>query len=744
MVLKKGQVTVFIIIGIILVISVGIFIYLYQAEIIRPFEEVAVPSIAKAPAEVQPIQDYVSICVEATARDALQRIGDYGGYMDGSTFLYNSFIPTEGEAVQFSRDSDLIIPYWWFLESGNDCTGECRFSSLRPELYRKAGAVSIEGQLDAYVNEHLEDCLAGFEPFTAQNFEITAIGDVETETTIAKEGVFFVVKYPLRITRADQIFTIKEYMAQMDVNLARIYELATDLTNLEAETGVVERFTVETVAAFSALDKDMLPPSHDFDVQFGPGIIWFKSRIAEGIKEILTSYIPMLQVGNTRYYMPIKAPEDGVRDKELYENLYNRDMLIPLEKNYQDLAASFTYLPWWNIYFDANCEGEVCMPQSVSTALVFLQLGLHKYDFGYDISYPVLVEILDPDAFKGEGYSFKYFIEANVRNNAPMPSVFEPLQPIELSLNSMLCDLNQRHSGNVTIFVKDARNKKGVDAALVGYTCGKESCMLGSTVNGTLVTQLPRCLGGMLSASKQEFLTKFSPLDVLDDRSLNATIIIEPYRYVDFSVKKYLLGKGSTAWSLETNRTVVQAQDEDTIIMLKKQPTRLEPVFNAFGEVCGAPTAKAPAACGSPPSENSKGIALVPGKYDVQIYSVKYPMPKIEIPPDKRSAGSGLAREEYYLPEKSIIFDAANPLPVGFADFEWNLTAKQLDTGDAIEFYFINVALDKVPKSRRKIEDLSEIGKAIDYSKLYRNILEPKVFRRSKAGAHTVTVKVNE
>jgi hypothetical protein len=178
--------------------------------------------------------------------------------------------------------------------------------------------------------------------------------------------------------------------------------------------------------------------------------------------------------------------------------------------------------------------------------------------------------------------------------------------------------------------------------------------------------------------------------------------------------------------------------------MLRKRPTRLEPVFNAYGEVCGMPTAKAPAACGSPPTDNSKGIALVPGRYDVQIYSVKYPMPKIEIPPDKRSAGTGLTREEYYVPDKSIIFDAANPVPAGFAEFEWNLTAKQLDTGNTVEFYFINVALDKVPKSRRKIEDLSEIGKAIDYSKMYRKILEPKVFRKSAAGAHTVTVKVNE
>jgi len=742
-VLKKGQVTIFIIIGIILVISVGIFIYLYQAEVIRPFEEVIVPTIEKAPSEVRPIQDFVTACVEAVGKEALRKVGDYGGYVDSSTFLYNPFIPTDGDAVQFSPDSDLIIPYWWYLKSPNDCTGKCAFSSLRPELHRASGKISVEGQLDQYVNKHLEDCLAGFAPFVAQNFEFNELGPVETETTIAKDTVYFLVNYPLRISRADQSFTVKEYLAEIDLNLGRIFELGTDLVNLESEHQMLEKFTIEMIASFSDLDKNMLPPTNDIDVKFGQGIIWFKSRIAEALQEILTSYVPMLQVGNTRLYMPIMAPEDeDIRDKELYEAVYNRNMIIPLEKEYRDISASLTYIPWWNIYFDANCEGEVCMAQSVSSNLKFLQIGLHKYDFAYDVSYPVLVELRNPDAFKGEGYSFKFFIEANVRNNFPMPSVFEPLEAYEISFNSMLCDLNQRTSGNVTIFVKDARNKRGIDEAMVGYTCGRESCTLGQTSDGTLVTQLPRCLGGLLSASKQEYETHMVPLDVLDNRSLEAEIALEPYRYMDFAVKKYLLSKGSREWTLDASKSVNQAMDEDTIILLRKKTGRFSPAFSAVSEVCGMPNAKSTAACGSPPSENAEHIALIPGEYQVSIYSMKFPRPSIVIPRDLRTAGSGLIKQEFFVPEEPIVFDEGSPFPSGFANFNWAVTAEQLDSGNAVEFYYINVALDKVPKQRRKIEDLGEIGKAIDYSSIYRKSLEPKVFKKSKAKESTITVKV--
>jgi hypothetical protein len=123
------------------------------------------------------------------------------------------------------------------------------------------------------------------------------------------------------------------------------------------------------------------------------------------------------------------------------------------------------------------------------------------------------------------------------------------------------------------------------------------------------------------------------------------------------------------------------------------------------------------------------------------IFSAKYAQPQIEIPRDLRAAGSGWAREEFYIPEEAIIFDKENPFPGGFANFEWNLTAEQLDSGNTIEFYYFQIALDKIPKSRRKIEDLSEMAKSVEYSKLHRNLLEPRVFTKTPAKAHTITVK---
>lgn len=732
---KRGQITVFIIIGIILLIALGLGIYIYTTKAITPIEEAALPTIQKVPAEVQPIQEYITSCVESTAKAALRRLGDYGGYIDASRFNYNPIEPTEGDAVQFSPESDLIIPYWWHLKSANECTGKCEFSSNKPSLRKAEGGISIEEQVNDYVSAHLKECLAGFPAFIEQGFEFAEKGDVKTETTIAKENVVVLVKYPLQATKGGRTFSLSEYAASLDIRLGDMFDISRELVNVQAENGILEHFTKELIAGFSGLDKNELPPTNDLDIKFGAGTLWVKYEVAQRIQEILTSYIPLLQVGNTRYYSYIYAPEktiagENIRDEDLFENIYNRNMLFTItNKTYPTLGVRFTYLPWWKPYFDLNCNGEACMPESLSSSYMFI-FGIQKYTFAYDISYPVLVEIYDPTSFKGEGYSLKFFMEANMRNNFPMPPVFEPLKAIEITTTTMLCDPSQRTSGNITIAVRDARTKAGVNEAAVGYRCGIESCALGETINGTLATQMPRCIGGQLSASHKKYQTVLTPFDVTDDKPAEAIIELQPYTILNFTAKKWLLKKG-VDWNLDTAEPHSQDADEDTLIVLKRKIDGPDDVqFSAFGEVCGREGAKTPAACGTPPEDMSQGIKLIPGKYDVRIYAFKYPKPQIVIPKDKRIIPMPIGRKEYYVPEEDIIFDETSPFPSGFAEYELEIKPEQLEHMNTMEFYYINIALDKLPESLRKIEDLGEIGKGKEYSEEYRNLLEPKYFRK--------------
>src|SRR3989344_4989573 len=72
---KKGQFTLFVILGVVLVALVGMF-YVYRAEIfsLAGFEELALPS------EVNEISDEVASCVEGNLNQAVIDVSMNGGY----------------------------------------------------------------------------------------------------------------------------------------------------------------------------------------------------------------------------------------------------------------------------------------------------------------------------------------------------------------------------------------------------------------------------------------------------------------------------------------------------------------------------------------------------------------------------------------------------------------------------------------------------------------------------------------
>jgi len=102
---KRGQITVFIIIAILLLIGVSVYIYLSEEKEVKK----------EAPEAAKPIFNYVQSCLRNTARSGLRAIGDHGGYIDISDFEVNPVNPTEGNAVMFTPGSDLIVPYWYHL-----------------------------------------------------------------------------------------------------------------------------------------------------------------------------------------------------------------------------------------------------------------------------------------------------------------------------------------------------------------------------------------------------------------------------------------------------------------------------------------------------------------------------------------------------------------------------------------------------------------------------------------------------
>ena len=149
--MKRGQISIFIIIGIIIVLVAGILFWMSEESIDKPI-------LSKVPQKAMPIREYVTACLEKTTNQGLKVIGDQGGIIDIRNSGLNLDIePTESDAVEFFKGTNYYIPYWYHMNSENDCVN-CQFKSHRPNLYSGQG-LNIEDQLAKYVKDNIYSCL---------------------------------------------------------------------------------------------------------------------------------------------------------------------------------------------------------------------------------------------------------------------------------------------------------------------------------------------------------------------------------------------------------------------------------------------------------------------------------------------------------------------------------------------------------------------------------------------------------
>ncbi|MFC1774695.1 hypothetical protein ACFLZN_00075 [Nanoarchaeota archaeon] len=710
---KKGAITIWIIIGMIflfiVVLSVS-FYYISQKPPGPGDEKIPSPGIA---AELQPIQDHIAACAAIVGEDAVRAIGDGGGYINPSVKT-NPMQPTEGDGVQFAPESNLKIPYWFHLASENDCEGNCIFETKRPELRRTPGAVSVEGQLDEYLEENIPDCINFKE--LEEDYIVTPEGKLQVETIVTRGEVVFKIKYPLVVKKGTVEDRVDKFIARLDVDLMSIFNLAVDVTNHEAEFRFLEQYTRNLIDGFADLDSDAIPPVSGFVVDIGPGVFWIKRDVEQRLQEILHAYIPLLQVYGANNYKFIEAPKFQ-RDPELYEVLMNRGALIPIEDIPRNLNVKLIFLDWWKPYLDLNCRGQICKGESATSTMGFL-FGMQKYNFAYDVSYPVMLEITDPTAFKGRGYSFKFFLEANMRNNQPMWSDFTPLTQLAIPVGSMLCDADKRNSGNISVKIINGKTKRLVDKAYLTFHCGDESCSFNAIYNGSAIINMPLCMGGIVGAEANGFHPTFIPYSTFLDEPGNITMEIEPWRFIDFDIKFAPVRKGGSSWSLDQHNLLVQEGDEETLIQFERIGNEWEEPFITFVTIKGDVFSTA--------EQHNKDIPLIPGKYKIMLTSMKYADPPIIIPEKNMEINTGPFSSGENVQIPGMEFNESTPLPMMGVEFEFDVKKEDLDTNDKLEIIGIKIALDQVPESDRDIEDVELIGKLDDYYLAYKNVLAPR------------------
>ncbi|MBN2457946.1 hypothetical protein JXB31_02330 [Candidatus Woesearchaeota archaeon] len=197
---KRGQITLFIVLGIALIAAVAFGYYLFTST-----QDTDIPSDVEG---ADTITDFVQTCITQVAEPLIFEIAEKGG----------SLKPDSNVSYDNTRLN--ILAYY---ESG--------FGYRNNMLSRD----EIEAELEEEFEERIKLC-TNLDPYQEQGFKVTK-GEPEADFTVGNNSVFIRLSYPIGLERGESVKNVKDFSASIAIPLGRLYAASIDIVNAEASDG---------------------------------------------------------------------------------------------------------------------------------------------------------------------------------------------------------------------------------------------------------------------------------------------------------------------------------------------------------------------------------------------------------------------------------------------------------------------------------------------------------------------------
>ena len=213
---KKSQVTIFVIVGIIIVVSVFLVFYFLGDEIKKQTEVKTVFDESS----LEPLQDYVGDCIEKNGNEAIQLIGKQGGDIDPGFYqIYH------GEKLTFLCHTDSYTACY----------------NRRPFLNSH-----IEQEINNYLLTKLNGCI-DLSAIRSEGYDVQQ-GSMNVKTSIGRYNVIVTLDYPVTISKGDSKISENRFSKTFDVPLGRILDGVNDIVELDSNVNNVPLFNFDVIS----------------------------------------------------------------------------------------------------------------------------------------------------------------------------------------------------------------------------------------------------------------------------------------------------------------------------------------------------------------------------------------------------------------------------------------------------------------------------------------------------------------
>ncbi len=465
---KRGQVTTFVILGIIIIAVIGLTYYIINYGIKSEFEREQ-EKLASG-SEFIPVKNYFDSCIKSVALDGAIILGSQGGYINipKDDYPINPLLPFSNRLQIFNNDA-LEVPYW-FYETSNGIQ-KTQIPSID----------EMELQLENYVNANINECLINFTEF--QDYEISGFDDVNTDVTIEDNKIFIEILTKITVEHKGLIQEFDKFLITLDVPLGKLYNKAKEILEKENNEYFFEQKTIDMLILYDEI------PYSGLSFTCSPKI-WNVENVKQDLRKIIKNNINAINPLTTKQYYKY-----GIKNDEGNIN--------------------FRYEDNWPLFLEVDGGEKVLKESSVygenNPAASFLRtlFCLNNYHFVYDIKYPILATLNE------NNFDFSYATMVIIDNNQPRENRLGINAPFEF--DSSICE---SPSIEVTINSLNQETNSYIENSQVKINCVTTICDLGKTTQQGLKTKVPACANAVITASKEGYNDARITVDTLDKLDL--------------------------------------------------------------------------------------------------------------------------------------------------------------------------------------------------------------------------------
>lgn len=492
--MKRGQISLYIIVGIVIIFVIGMIFFL-RGKIITIGLESQAERAEVIPLQLRPVKESIDKCVEEVSIDGLQLIGLQGGYIDlpedrVARGLYNEF-----------SNSLEILPglktSYWFYETNNGI-----------HTTNVPTKENIRNSLNGYVTENLDLCLTNLETFREEGYNIEFKDKIKVQSSIENEFVEILVDYPVDINFKDTGKLVRKHYAKVDFPLGKLYNLGVDILNKQNEQFYLENKTLDILSVYD--DVPFAGQSFNCVPR-----VWLKNDIEKNLKNYVLVNVNTIKV------------KDSLGSVDSY---YQFD----INKRYNDVDTNFVFNREWPFELNVNGGEEILKEDQVigtknpATRFLVGLFCLNSYQFIYDIKYPVLIQLSKND------YTFQYATQVIIDNNQPRTNR-RGFSNIE-DQDKLFCRTIPTEN---TIYALNFDTGETIENADINVKCISTICELGRTSilgnEALLNAKVPGCLNAEVIASKDGFNDGISVVDTNEAGTIN--IELKPKYKLNLGIK---------------------------------------------------------------------------------------------------------------------------------------------------------------------------------------------------------------